>query len=758
MTNKSQAAIIGHPLAVSLWVVDTLNHNRLCPIGAPGELLIEGPQLARGYLNDAEKTAAAFVRDPDFVQQYGLGSGRRMYRTGDLVRQNDDGSLIFLGRRDTQVKIRGQRVEIGEIEYWISRLGEGIRTAVVDLMHRGHDNEQALLVAVIDFVYFDAGGEEPMEDTQLLEPTPALQATLSQLYESLSQVLPPYMVPSLYVPIVKLPLNTSCKVDRRALQALIGTLDEDQLRLYLTTEPKESPTTPTERRLQALWATVFGSSIDAVGRHDHFFQTGGDSVMAMQLVAAAGDENVSLTVADIFKYPQLSDLAREVANRRETNGVDEVVPFGLLVDVAEERTVQLEAVAQQCGVTVEQIEDVYPCTPLQEGMFAITGQRKGAYVVQRSFRLDETVNLMQLRTAWEKLTDLLAILRTRIVMLPRSGLMQAVIREPIIWTEGESLETYLAEDQAIGMSYGNPLVHFAIITEPQLGGKMERHFVWTAHHSVYDGWSVRKMFDLLASFYRGEDVPSSVPFTRFVRYLTQLDKEDARAFWCGQLEGMEAAVFPPHPQTVAGPRAMGSVEQRMIGREGGGSETISIILRAAWALVVAQQTGTDEALLAVTLSGRTAPVPQILHILAPTVTTVPVRIRIDRTQPVEDFLTAVQQQAAEMMPFEHTGLQTIRRLVPSLENGLDAGHLFVVQAVNENETMPPAATIGLEEQIATLGDLGDYALNVVCMTGAADGSIEVVASFDTRVIGEVAVQMLLSQFKHTFQQLVLTDF
>jgi hypothetical protein len=311
----------------------------------------------------------------------------------------------------------------------------------------------------------------------------------------------------------------------------------------------------------------------------------------------------------------------------------------------------------------------------------------------------------------------------------------------------------------MGMGYGNPLVRFALITESQPGGKVERHFVWTAHHSVYDGWSVRKMFELLASFYRGENVPlSPAPFTRFLRYLKQLDKEDARAFWCGQLEGMEAAVFPPHPHTMAGSRTRGVVGQQMSGREGGGSETISIILRAAWALVVAQQTGADEALLAVTLSGRTAPVPQILRILAPTVTTVPVRIRIDRTQSVEDFLTAVQQQAAEMMPFEHTGLQNIRRLVPGLQNGLDAGHLFVVQAVDEGEAMPPAATIGLEEQITTLGDLEDYALNVVCTTGAADGSIEVVARFDTRVIGEAAVQMLLGQFNHTFQQLVLTDF
>ncbi|KAI7970324.1 hypothetical protein EIK77_000321, partial [Talaromyces pinophilus] len=752
VTKASQAGIIGHPMSVCLWVVDASNYNHLCPIGAPGELLIEGPQLARGYLNDAEKTAAAFVTDPGFVQQYGLGSGRRMYRTGDLVQQNADGSLTFLGRRDTQIKIRGQRVEIGEIEYWISRLGEGIHSAAVELIHHGQDDEQAVLVATLDFVEFRAGCTESMVATPL-ESTPLLQTTLSQLSESLSQVLPPYMVPSLYLPVTRLPLNASGKLDRRALHALIKSLDSKQLSSYLTSESKESPTTVPEQLLQVLWAGVFGSSTDTVGRHDHFFRSGGDSIMAMRLVAAAVNEDFPLTVTDIFKYPRLSDLAREVANRKVNKTDDEVAPFELWVDSAEERTMQLEAVAQQCGVAVEQIEDVYPCTPLQEGMFAITGQREGAYVMQRAFRLDKSVNIMQLCAAWEKVAEVLAIVRTRIAVLPRSGLMQIVIRESIVWIEGDSLETYLANDQAMGMSFGNPLVRFALITESQPGGEVERHFVWTAHHSVYDGWSIGKIFDLLASFYRGENVPAPVPFTRFLRYTTQLDKESTQAFWCDQLEGMEAPIFPSYPRTVVGPRVMRSVEQQMSGRQHAGSGTVSILLRAAWALVVAQQTGADEALLLVTMSGRTAPVPQILHILAPTITTVPVRIPIDASQSVEDFLTAVQRQAVDMIPFEHTGLQNIRQLVPGLEGGLDSGHLFMVQAIEDCETVPAATTIGLKEQTVNLKEFQGYALNIVCTTGAVDGSIKVTARFDSRVIREVAVQMLLSQFKYIFSQL-----
>ena len=118
---------IGFPLDVCFWVTSPSDYNRLVPIGIPGELLVEGPHLGRGYLNDPDKTAKAFVWDPGFVTQLGISPGRRMYRTGDLVQQNTDGSLIHLGRIDTQIKIRGQRVETGEIESNIVQLQREVR-------------------------------------------------------------------------------------------------------------------------------------------------------------------------------------------------------------------------------------------------------------------------------------------------------------------------------------------------------------------------------------------------------------------------------------------------------------------------------------------------------------------------------------------------------------------------------------------------------------------------------------------------------
>ena len=150
-------SVIGFPLGCNFWVVDTSsNYNRLTPIGVAGELLIEGPILGRGYLNDSAKTNSAFLVDPGFLRVLpkALNTGRRMYRTGDIVVQRPNGSLVYLGRRDTMVKLRGQRLDVDEPEYWISKLREDVTSAVVDL-----DSTKQQFLAVIEFskssvVYF----------------------------------------------------------------------------------------------------------------------------------------------------------------------------------------------------------------------------------------------------------------------------------------------------------------------------------------------------------------------------------------------------------------------------------------------------------------------------------------------------------------------------------------------------------------------------------------------------------------------------
>jgi amino acid adenylation domain-containing protein len=258
---------VGRPLPnVHVYVVD----ERLdpVPLGAPGEIVFSGTCVGRGYVNDPERTRRAFLADPH-------RPGERLYRSGDLGHWRPDGSLEFLGRRDSQVKVGGFRIEIGEIEIALARMPE-VRAAAVVVAE--HGDRPARLVA------FYTG-------PRALEP--------QALRRHLRRSLPDYMVPSSYHWQETLPLTANGKVDRATLTARAGALADDR------TGP-DAPRTPAERRLAAAWASVLGVPEDRIRRDDHFFERGGTSLAAVRL-AIALDRAVSLK--DITTRPVLADLA-----------------------------------------------------------------------------------------------------------------------------------------------------------------------------------------------------------------------------------------------------------------------------------------------------------------------------------------------------------------------------------------------------------------------------------------------------------------
>ncbi len=264
---------LGRPINnVLIYVVD--EQLQPVPLGAPGEIVFSGVCVGRGYINDPERTQRAFLQDP-------LCPGQRLYRSGDYGRGLPDGKLEFLGRRDSQVKISGFRIEIGEIENQLLKL-PGVREGAVVVTEGADQNKH--LVAF-------CSGDRP--------PNPGV------LRDQLAKALPKYMVPSAIHWRKTLPLTENGKIDRKALLALAGELDVAEQR-------HEEPSTATERRLAAAWAKVLGIPKDQIGRRDHFFESGGTSLSALRL-AIALDRAVSLK--DLNDHPTLADLATLVDNR-----------------------------------------------------------------------------------------------------------------------------------------------------------------------------------------------------------------------------------------------------------------------------------------------------------------------------------------------------------------------------------------------------------------------------------------------------------
>jgi len=242
--------------------------------GAIGELYIGGAGVAAGYLNQPAETAARFVVDP-FAQE----SGSRLYRTGDLARYLADGNIEFLGRADHQVKVRGYRVELGEIETVLSA-HPGVRQAVVTV-NRDQSGDQRIVAYVVS--------------------APGSQDELRAL---LRQKLPDYMIPSAFVFLKSFPLTPNGKVDRAALPAPEDTrsgLQDDFV----------APRTPAEEKLAGLWADLLKLKI--VGVHDNFFDLGGHSLLATQVVSRMRKEfQMEIPLRSLFESPTVAALAEKI--------------------------------------------------------------------------------------------------------------------------------------------------------------------------------------------------------------------------------------------------------------------------------------------------------------------------------------------------------------------------------------------------------------------------------------------------------------
>lgn len=252
------------------------------PIGVAGELYISGVNLARGYLNRPELTAQKFIPHPFSTQL-----GARLYKTGDLVRYLPDGNIEFLGRTDEQVKSRGFRIEIGEIEAVLSQHPEVKETAIA--VREDVPGDKRLVAYVV----------------ARQQSTP----TTSDLRRFLSEKLPPYMIPAVFMQIAALPLTPSGKVDRRSLPA-------PSVRPELEVADA-MPQTEVEQAIATVWQQVL--NIDKVGIHDNFFEIGGHSLLMLKVNSQLREIfKTDLSIVEMFRYPTINSLVNyfeQVSNK-----------------------------------------------------------------------------------------------------------------------------------------------------------------------------------------------------------------------------------------------------------------------------------------------------------------------------------------------------------------------------------------------------------------------------------------------------------
>jgi amino acid adenylation domain-containing protein len=743
---------MGTGTGASIWLADPEDHNKLVPVGAAGELLIEGPIVGMGYLNNPTKTNEVFIENPDFLTK-GSNSfpGRKgkLYKTGDLCRYDPDGfgEVIFVGRQDQQVKLRGQRIELAEIEYNMQKHLPADTQLAVEVIKPGGTGEQTLVAFLVEQ---RKSGMRHLDGQVFGSFSNKFQTALQEMTKHLFSDLPSYMVPSAYIPLWKMPLLVSCKTDRKRLREIGNGVTRQDLRRFnaLLSEKKE-PSTEMELKLIPVWAKVLGGDAD-FSANDNFFSMGGDSLRAMRLVPAAREVGIILTVPDIMLNPTLSAMAAKARPLSEEDS-SEVLPFSMIGQEWDVEKCKAES-AELCGVDAANVEDVYPCTPLQEGLMALSAKFQDAYVAQRVADLPVDV-AHRLKSAFDQSVEGCAILRTRIINLPGRGLFQVVLKDgQLVREHGSDLAQYLKTDQAEPMDLGSALFRYGIVHD---GNSDKAQFIITMHHAVYDGWSMPLVFDRVNRAFVGLETSRPVSFKHFIKYLTSQDPTVSKDYWKERLDGASPHQFPPLPEKGYITRADSLVEQYVnVPTMAHNKLTLATIIRGAWALTSSLYMGHSDIIFGETLTGRSAPVNAIEEIEGPMITTVPVRVRLNLDRPISEFLQQVHAQTVQQIPHEHLGLQNIRRVSKEARHACELRTGLVLHPKedenwNEGRTLenaPGDAFLPADDAEAAREALkfNTYALMLVCTLD--ENGFLVMASFDSKCIAPPALERVLVVF------------
>ncbi|KAI1121602.1 hypothetical protein F5Y10DRAFT_97467 [Nemania abortiva] len=689
VTAKTSGRNIGTTINCRSWVVDPRNHDRLLPVGAIGELLLEGPTVAGGYISEPEQTAAAFIEQPPWLKAFN-DRPSRVYKTGDLVKYNADGTLHFVARKDNQVKIRGQRLELGEVEFHIRAHYRRPIDVTVELAVPEVQFREPYLVA---FIYTTAK-ESLGSDEMLAQPSFEFCSEAQDAQHALNKHLPAYMVPTLFLPLQRLPLSPNHKTNRHVLRKIAAKLSlEDFLSYY---SPRAmSKTQPSNYKEQNLQSTTSAPSTTSV-------QSG-------------------------------------------------IAPFALMSDKVSQE-VLTELAAAQCGIPASHIEDVYPTTPLQEGLIALTIKQPGQCIAKFQYELAEGVDIDRFVAAWNATVAANAILRTRIIQSDSLGFLQVVVRDDVRWRTFDDEQAYKTYIEGVNIGLAAQLVDFAFI-RPRNHTREGTQFRLTLHHALYDGASLPRLLGQVHSAYNGEKV-FSPPFNLFIEYL--LTTEGGDVFWKSEFEELTAPIFPALPSPRYSPNPSTTLMHTISAIQHQSSDyTMSTLIRLAWAIVLSCYTDSEDVVHGVTVSGGTLPVEGIEDITGPTFATFPVRTQVNKNQTVEDALASIQEKTVEMIPFQQFGMQNMRQLSPEAARACDFQCHLAIQPSEGVIRHQLLADLGTKQ---AYGDASSCAFMFVChLPAKGETDLLIAVSYDKNIISSLQAARIVQQFEHILRQIELSQ-
>nr|WP_239062499.1 non-ribosomal peptide synthetase [Streptomyces sp. SID13031] len=712
-SSVEHAVTIGRPFAGEVVYVVDDDGNRLPP-GSIGELWIGGAGVADGYLNQPQLTAAKFTSDPF------AGSGR-VYRTGDLAAFDADGALRFHGRRDSQIKLRGHRIELGEIEAVLRA-----DTEVAD---------------VVVLVQGDTPGHERL--AAFTRPAHRSQLDVSALFARCAQLLPAVMVPTACLVLQDFPLTPSGKIDRVALRStsapLIARPDDGD-------RPQDGK--------EAAIAAVFGLVLDRrdIRANANFFDLGGHSLMANQVVTRLRASGLQVTLRDIFEAPTVAGLAARVS---EGPGTDDAVAR---VDVPAE----------------------WPLSFAQERLWFQDrlGTSGPEHHIQAAYTLIGPVSPALVRSALQRVVDRHEPLRTVFAESdgrPVQRVLDAVrVELPVTDVDGETAAARL--NIARELMHGSFVEPFTLRSAPlfrfelfQLG-ESEHLLYLCMHHICTDGWSMgiiaAEVMEIYAAEHRGER--DSLPAVASYRAAALAERQQTNSqVFERQLADVTGrlAAYPtstsiildrarPDQQVVAGGTVRSTLGVEVtaavgrLARECGA--TVHSVLLAAYAALLHRHGASDEMVIASPSANRSR--PELEGMVGVFVNTLPIAVRFDSRLPFADLVRDVRDATLEAMTA--VGVP-IDRIVDALKipRSLAALPLTQVAFVLHNAPMPTVALPGIEVEPLSL-DTGMSMYDLRLVATERSGQIELQLDHATSVIDPATVGALLERLTKALDSLV----
>ncbi|HZE89269.1 MAG TPA: amino acid adenylation domain-containing protein, partial [Verrucomicrobiae bacterium] len=719
-TRDGTRSRIGRPLSdLRVYVLDAA--GRPAPIGVPGEIHVGGAGVARGYLDRAGPTAERFVPDP-FTRL----PGARMYRSGDRGRWIDGGDLEYLGRLDNQVKVRGFRVECGEIE---SALAEHPDVRECAVVARDLDGEERRLVA-----YVVGSGPTGGPD-------------VDELRAHLGARLPEHMIPGAFVRVERLPLTAHGKLDRAALPAPEGT------RPALSV-PYAPPRGRAEEILGEVWRETLG--LDRIGRDDNFFDLGGDSIRSIQVRSRARERGLTVSIPQMFAHQTLKGLAGVAA----WVGPSAVLPagpprFGL---VSAEDRVRLPASA----------EDAYPLSRLQAGLQYHSERSEDYTVYLNSLHIRARHDARALAEALRRLTERHPMLRTSIDLAGFSEPLQIVHREcevVLALTDLRSLGQAAQEETLRRFIEGEMRRPFEWSRAPlfrfHVHLRSESSFQLTMSEPFLDGWSVATLLTELFTLYLGgADQPAGDPLRATYRDYVALEREaiasvECRGHWERVLALDERRRLPcPAPAGDAGPPRVLRIDLpiepgvaeglKRAAREAG--VPIKSVLLAAQMKVLGHLTGARRPVTGLLANGR----PETADgekIIGPFLNLIPFRVDL-RGGSWLDLVRRTFDAERDMLPYRRYPMADLKRIAGGadlFDTVFNFTHFHIYRRLH--------ALTGCEVVEATGNENTYFPLTTQANMDEETGALGLAFDFQSAVVDEVFVREAAACFTRTFESI-----